>query len=169
MVIISTKERQRRRDRLSFAQYTGIYRDEARHGKAFEGLLKRYFIHKSILLLYLFLLYQFFSQCSITNCHIFLPLHIMIATGFPKEKSGKLPPLSDIVYIHRSSQWSLYNAVCKSLRCDTAHTQTRKFRQFCILSYNYVCTPYKLSNFFPNSISLSVKVSFDHGNFRVFE
>ena len=29
--------------RLSFTQYTGIYRDEARHGKAFEGLLKRYF------------------------------------------------------------------------------------------------------------------------------
>ena len=29
--------------RLSFAQYTEIYRDEARHGKAFEGLLKRYF------------------------------------------------------------------------------------------------------------------------------
>ena len=29
--------------KLSFTQYTGIYRDEARHGKAFEGLLKRYF------------------------------------------------------------------------------------------------------------------------------
>ena len=29
--------------RLSFAQYTEIYCDEARHGKAFEGLLKRYF------------------------------------------------------------------------------------------------------------------------------
>ena len=29
--------------RLSFTQYTEIYRDEARHGKAFEGLLKRYF------------------------------------------------------------------------------------------------------------------------------
>ena len=29
--------------RLSFAQYTEMARDEARHGKAFEGLLKRYF------------------------------------------------------------------------------------------------------------------------------
>ena len=29
--------------RLSFTQYTGIYRDEARHGKAFAGLLERYF------------------------------------------------------------------------------------------------------------------------------
>ena len=29
--------------RLSFAQYTEIYRDEARHGKAFAGLLERYF------------------------------------------------------------------------------------------------------------------------------
>ena len=29
--------------RLSFTQYVENYRDEARHGKAFEGLLKRYF------------------------------------------------------------------------------------------------------------------------------
>ena len=29
--------------RFSFAQYTAIYRDEARHGKAFAGLLARYF------------------------------------------------------------------------------------------------------------------------------